>query len=264
MQAIGVIPARWGSTRFKGKVLAKINGKPMIEHVWRRARQSRLLTDVIIACDDQRIAKAAEKFGAKAVLTARDHASGTDRIAEAAANVAAEVIVNIQGDEPLIEHGIIDDLVTVLSKAPDCVMATTIKVVRTKEELENPNVVKAVIDAAGNALYFSRSVIPYDRDKAGVGKIKYYKHLGIYAYRKDFLLKFKDMPKSRLERAEQLEQLRALEAGVKIKTVLTDVETVGVDTPEDLARVENILRKRDGRKLVGRRIRKSRGGVDSQ
>lgn len=242
MQAIGVIPARWGSTRFEGKVLAQINGKPMIEHVWQRARQSRLLNEIIIACDDERIVKAAGKFGAKAVLTSKDHACGTDRVAEVAAYVTAEIIVNIQGDEPLIHQSMIDDLVTVLNNDPACVMATAIKLIRTKEELENPNVVKAVIDSNGNALYFSRSVIPYDRDKAGIQKVKYYKHLGIYAYRKNFLLKFKDMPKSRLEKAEQLEQLRALEAGVKIKTVLTDIETVGVDTPEDLARVAKILR----------------------
>ena len=242
MRAVGVIPARWGSTRFEGKVLAKISGKPMIEHVWQRCKQSRLLRDVIIACDDERILKAARAFGAKAVLTSKDHASGTDRTAEAAVNVPAEIIVNIQGDEPLIHHSVIDSLVTALSKDPDCLMATAIKLVRAKDELENPNVVKVVVDAQGNALYFSRSVIPYDRDKAGIQKIKYYKHLGIYAYRRNFLLKFKDMPKSRLEQAEQLEQLRALEAGVKIKTVLTDIETIGVDTPEDLARVEQILR----------------------
>ena len=242
MRAVGVIPARWGSTRFEGKVLAKISGKPMIEHVWRRCKQSRLLRDVIIACDDERILKAARAFGAKAVLTSKDHASGTDRTAEAAANVPAEIIVNIQGDEPLIHHSVIDSLVTALSKDPDCLMATAIKLIPAKHEFENPNVVKVVVDAQGNALYFSRSVIPYDRDKAGIQKIKYYKHLGIYAYRRNFLLKFKNMPKSRLERAEQLEQLRALEAGVKIKTVLTDIETIGVDTPEDLARVEQILR----------------------
>lgn len=242
MRAIGVIPARWGSTRFAGKILANINGKPMIEHVWQRSRRSRLLEEVIIACDDDRILKAAKTFGAKAVLTSKDHASGTDRVAQAIANVTAKIIVNIQGDEPLIHHSVIDSLVAALRKDPACVMATAIKLVRTKEELENPNVVKVVIDAAGIALYFSRSVIPCDRDQAGIRRIKYYKHLGIYAYRKNFLMKFKDMPKSRLEQAEQLEQLRALEAGVKIKTILTDVETVGVDTPEDLARAEQLLR----------------------
>lgn len=242
MRAIGVIPARWGSTRFEGKVLAQINGKPMIEHVWQRARQSRLLNEVIIACDDERIARAAEKFGAKAVLTSKDHACGTDRVAQAAADVSAEIIVNIQGDEPLIHHNVIDDLVAALQGDSSSKMATAIKIIQSAEELANPNVVKVVVDAQGNALYFSRSVIPYDRDNAGICKIKYYKHLGIYAYRRNFLLKFRDMPKSRLEQAEQLEQLRALEAGVKIRTVLTDIETVGVDTPEDLARVVKILR----------------------
>lgn len=241
MRAIGVIPARWGSTRFEGKVLAQINGKPMIEHVWQRARQSRLLKEVIIACDDERIAGAAEKFGAKAVLTSREHACGTDRVAQVAADVIAEIIVNIQGDEPLIHHNVIDDLVAALQGNRSSKMATAIKIVQSAEELANPNVVKVVVDAQGDALYFSRSVIPYDRDNAGMDRIKYYKHLGIYAYRKNFLLKFKDMPKSQLEQAEHLEQLRALEAGVKIRTILTDIETIGVDTPEDLARVTKIL-----------------------
>lgn len=241
MQALGVIPARWGSTRFEGKVLALINGKPMIEHVWQRAGQSRLLNEIIIACDDARILKVAQEFGAKAVLTSADHPSGTDRIAEAIANFPAEIIVNIQGDEPLIEHSVIDNLVTALHNDSSCLMATAIKIIQSKAELDNPNVVKAVVDTSGNALYFSRSVIPYDRDNAGFERLKYYKHLGIYAYRRNFLLKFKDMPKSLLEKAENLEQLRALEAGVKIKTVVTDVETVGVDTPEDLARVQKIL-----------------------
>ena len=167
MRAIGVIPARWGSTRFEGKILADINGKPMIEHVWQRSRRSRLLKEVLIACDDDRILKAAKTFGAKAVLTSKDHTSGTDRVAQAVADVSADIIVNIQGDEPLIHHSVIDSLVTALSKYPDYLMATAIKLIRTKEELENPNVVKAVIDAAGNALYFSRSVIPYDRDRIG-------------------------------------------------------------------------------------------------
>lgn len=252
MRAVGVIPARWGSTRFEGKVLAKIDGRPMIEHVWRRSKQSRLLTEVIIACDDERILKAAAEFGAKAVLTSKNHASGTDRIAQAAADLVAGIIVNIQGDEPLIHPRVIDDLVSALREDPGCRMATAIKAIRTKEELENPNVVKAVVDARGNALYFSRAVIPFDRDQSGIRKIKYYKHLGIYAYRKSFLMKFAKMPKSGLEQAEGLEQLRALEAGVKIKTVVTDVETVGVDTPQDLARVEKFLRRQEGGRAVGR------------
>lgn len=242
MKVIGVIPARWASTRFEGKILAPLKGRPMIQHVWERARGSRLLNEVLIACDDQRILDAARKFGAKAVLTSKDHASGTDRIAQAVADVQADVVVNIQGDEPLIDPAVIDCLAHVLVKDTSALMATVIKKIRSREELENPNVVKVVIDGEHNALYFSRSVIPYDRGRLGMGKIVYYKHLGIYAYRRDFLLKFSKMPKSALEKTEELEQLRALEAGVKIKTIATDIETVGVDTPEDLARVEALLK----------------------
>lgn len=242
MHAIGVIPARWASTRFEGKVLAPIKGRPMIQHVWQRAKQSHQLEEVMIACDDQRILQAAQGFGAKAVLTAADHVCGTDRIAEAVSKLDADIVVNIQGDEPLIHHGIIDDLVQVLAKDPSLAMATAIKAITTQEELEDPNVVKVVTDSHQYALYFSRSVIPYDRDRVGIKKIPYYKHLGIYAYRKDFLIYFSQMSKSRLEKAEHLEQLRALEAGVKIKTVVTTVETIGVDTPEDLARVEQLIK----------------------
>jgi 3-deoxy-manno-octulosonate cytidylyltransferase (CMP-KDO synthetase) len=241
MRVIGIIPARWASTRFEGKVLAKIKGKPMIEHVWTRCRLSRRLNDVLIACDDQRILKAAEGFGAQAVMTSAAHDSGTDRIAEAAAKLKADIVINIQGDEPLIHPGTIDDLAAVLINDPSIAMATVIKAITSPEELANPNVVKVVIDREQSALYFSRSAIPFDRDKRGLKNITYYKHLGSYGYRKDFLIHFSRMPKSRLEEAEQLEQLRALEAGVKIRTVVTKMETVGVDTPEDLARVEKLI-----------------------
>ncbi|OGX39523.1 MAG: 3-deoxy-manno-octulosonate cytidylyltransferase [Omnitrophica WOR_2 bacterium RIFCSPLOWO2_12_FULL_50_9] len=241
MRIVGVIPARWASTRFKGKVLAKIQDRPMIQHVWERAKESRLLDEVLIACDDERVLQAAQAFGAKAVLTSPDHPSGTDRVAEAVKNCPAKIVINIQGDEPLIRHQVIDDLAEALIEDEACLMATVIKAIETQEELENPNVVKVVIDREKNAIYFSRLPIPYDREKAGTGTIRYYKHLGIYAYRKDFLMALTQMPKSLLERAEQLEQLRALEAGVRIKTILTDMETIGVDTPEDLARVEGLL-----------------------
>lgn len=241
MRAIGVIPARWGSTRFEGKVLARIKGKPMIQHVWERSRQSRVLDEVIVACDDEKILKAVESFGGKAVLTSKAHASGTDRIAEAVGSIKADVIVNIQGDEPLIHYKIIDELAGALLKDKNIPMATVIKPIVNQEELADPNVVKVVVDSRLFALYFSRSVIPYTRDAAGSRKTVCYKHLGIYAYRRDFLLSFKDMPKSKLEMAEQLEQLRVLEAGYKIKTIITDMETIGVDTPADLARVEKLL-----------------------
>ncbi len=241
MRAIGVIPARWGSTRFEGKVLAPIKGKPMIQHVWERSRQSRVLDEVIVACDDEKILKAVEGFGGKAVLTSKAHASGTDRIAEAVGSIKADVIVNIQGDEPLIHYKIIDELAETLLRDKNIPMATVIKPIVRQEELADPNVVKVVVDQRFFALYFSRSVIPYTREASVAGKTICYKHLGIYAYRRDFLLSFRDMPKSKLEMAEQLEQLRVLEAGFKIKTIITDMETVGVDTPADLARVEKLL-----------------------
>jgi 3-deoxy-manno-octulosonate cytidylyltransferase (CMP-KDO synthetase) len=241
VKVVGVIPARWVSTRFRGKILARIKDKPMIQHVWERARQSRLLDDVIIACDDERILQAAQGFGAKAVLTSPDHSSGTDRVAEAVKDCPAEVVINIQGDEPLIHPSVIDGLAMAIIDDEACPMATVIKAIDTREDLEDPNVVKVVIDKEENALYFSRFPIPYDRERAGIKNVRYYKHIGIYAYRKDFLMAFTRMPKSSLERAEQLEQLRAVEAGVKIKTVLTVMETIGVDTPGDLMRVEGLL-----------------------
>ncbi|MCK5013726.1 MAG: 3-deoxy-manno-octulosonate cytidylyltransferase [Candidatus Omnitrophica bacterium] len=239
MKIIGVIPARWASTRFEGKVLALINGKPMIQHVWERSKKSELLNDLIIACDDDRVIVVAEQFGAKTVLTSKDHASGTDRIAEAIESIDGDIIVNIQGDEPLIDHAVVDALAATLVEDPSCSMGTAIKVVTTKKELKDPNVVKVVVDGEMNALYFSRSVIPYNRDDED--EVIYYKHLGIYSYRRDFLLSYKSLPKSHLEKCEQLEQLRALEFGYKIKTVVTDIETIGVDTQEDLARVEKLL-----------------------
>lgn len=216
----------------------------MIQHVFERSRKSELLNDLIIATDDERVVVAAEQFGAKTVLTSKDHASGTDRIAEVVKSTEGDIIVNIQGDEPLISHTVIDALVAALVKDPSCSMGTVIKVVTAKKELKDPNVVKVVVDGAMNALYFSRSIIPYNRD--GHEDAVYYKHLGIYAYRRDFLLAYKDLPKSNLEQTEQLEQLRALEFGYKIKTVVTDIETIGVDTPEDLARIEKQLSKRRG------------------
>ena len=238
MKAIGVIPARWGSTRFEGKVLAKLKGKYMIQHVWERARKSRVLDSILIACDDERIIKAAEEFGAKAVMTSTKHVSGTDRIAEAVGPLPVKVVVNIQADEPLIEPKVIDHLVQAILDDKTCVMATVVKPIEGKDEIENPNVVKVVIDQNRNALYFSRSSIPYNPDREKFKDMSYFKHLGLYAYRKEFLLKFKDLPKSYLESVEKLEQLRALEAGYKIKIIKTTVDTIGVDTPEDLAKVE--------------------------
>ena len=234
MKSIGIIPVRWASTRFEGKALAMLAGKPLIQHVWERARQSQSLSEVAIACDDDRIAVAAEQFGARVVMTAKEHASGTDRLTEAIETLDGDIIVNIQGDEPLIEPAVIDALVKAVIEDPACSMGTAIKMITAKKELKDPNVVKVVVDGGMNALYFSRSLIPFNRDNDE--EAVYYKHLGIYAYRRDFLISYKSLPKSNLEKTEKLEQLRALEFGYKIKTIVTEVETIGVDTPEDLAR----------------------------
>lgn len=242
MKIIGVIPARYASTRLTGKVLADINGKPMIQHVWERAKESKFLNDLIIASDSEFVLEKAKAFGAKAVLTAAHHPSGSDRVAEAVQSLDVDIVVNIQGDEPLMEPKVIDDLVRALKNDERPLMATTIKAIDREEDLNDPNVVKVVVDQNQNALYFSRSPIPYDRDGTGWKNAGYYQHLGIYAYRKDFLLTFIKLPKSYLEKIEQLEQLRVLEAGYKIKTVLTDIQTIGVDTEADLIRVKKILK----------------------
>lgn len=237
MRAIGVIPARFKSTRFPGKVLAVINGKPMIEHVWRQASQCRELSELLIACDHDEVYKAAQAFGAKAVMTSPDHPSGSDRIAEAVGSLAYELVVNIQGDEPFIDPKVIDGLVTALISDTTASVATVVKEIKAEEEINNPNVVKVVVDRNRYALYFSRSVIPYNRNAERPSGLRYFKHLGLYAYRKDFLMAYKDWPKSMLEETEQLEQLRILEAGYKIKTIETDIESLAVDTPEDFDKI---------------------------
>ncbi|MFC1594377.1 3-deoxy-manno-octulosonate cytidylyltransferase [Candidatus Omnitrophota bacterium] len=241
MDTIGIIPARYESTRLEGKVLIDILGKPMIQRVWEQAKGARLLNDLVVACDDERIKKVAQGFGAHVVLTSKDHGSGTDRLTEIVHPMDVKVVINIQGDEPLIQPSMIDQLASALLEDPECVMATLVKRITNPDEITNPNVVKVVIDRDGYALYFSRSVIPYQRDEAS-SEVVYYKHIGLYAYTKDFLFTFKNLPKSQLETIEKLEQLRVLEAGFKIKTVETDVETVGVDTPEDLEIVKEKLR----------------------
>lgn len=241
MKVIGVIPARWASVRFPGKVLADLNGKPLIRHVWEQARKAEALDAVLIACDDQRVADVCRAFGATVKMTSVDHASGTDRTAEAVKDVDADIVVNIQGDEPMVDPETISGLVSVLKDTTDCPMATVVKRVEDPREMVDPNIVKVVVDQKGQALYFSRYAIPFYRDgmpdDPGLG----YKHLGLYAYRKDFLMGFCDLPESRLEKTEKLEQLRALEAGCKIKTIVTESESVGVDTPEDLARAAKMV-----------------------
>ncbi|MBF0485259.1 MAG: 3-deoxy-manno-octulosonate cytidylyltransferase [Candidatus Omnitrophica bacterium] len=247
MALIGVIPARWASTRFPGKILADIAGKPMLQHVWERAKQAKTLTDVIIACDEEHVFEKAKSFGAHAVLTRKDHVSGSDRVAEVALQTDAKGIVNIQGDEPLIEPKLIDDLADALQKEMGAVMTTAIKRIRTAEEFNNSNIVKVVVDRTWNALYFSRAAIPFHRDGKVEDYSRCFRHLGIYAYRRDFLLDYCSWPKSFLEQEESLEQLRVLEAGYKIKTVLTDYETIGVDTPQDLKKINDYFLRQQGK-----------------
>jgi 3-deoxy-manno-octulosonate cytidylyltransferase (CMP-KDO synthetase) len=214
----------------------------MIQHVWEQAQKSKLLKDVIIACDDKRVFQVCKEFNGKVVMTSPEHSSGTDRIAEVVKGLKVDIIINIQGDEPLIKPEVIDALAEVLVK-DDSPMATVIKKIHDEKELNDQNVVKVVIDKNQHAIYFSRSPIPFNRDKKSFNEVGYYKHLGLYAYTKDFLKTFVELPQSNLEKIEKLEQLRALEAGYKIKTIETNWETVGVDTPDDLKKVETFLAK---------------------
>jgi len=241
MEVVGVIPARYYSTRFEGKVLADINGKPMIQHIWERAKQSIALDEVIVATEDERVVKAVEAFGGKAVLTSKDHQSGTDRIVETVFSLDVEIVVNIQGDEPLIDCSMIQRLVDAIKTDKDVYMATIAKKMTDEEAISNPNVVKVIMDRNNYAIYFSRSVIPYPRNKE---KALYYKHMGLYAYTKDFLFTFTRLRSSMLESAECLEQLRVLESGYKIKVVETLMDTVAVDTPEDLEKVKQIMKNK--------------------
>jgi 3-deoxy-manno-octulosonate cytidylyltransferase (CMP-KDO synthetase) len=214
----------------------------MLEHVFERAAQAHYLTNVIIATDDERIASAARGFGAPVRMTRADHPSGTDRVAEVASADTAELIVNIQGDEPLIDPGAIDAAILPLLHEDDIRMGTLKKRIEDPREIGDPNVVKVVTDLAGNAIYFSRSTIPYGgHGGAGGSACQHYKHIGLYVYRRDFLLGYSDLPIGPLERAERLEQLRALENGYPIRVVETDYESLGVDTPEDLERVSKLF-----------------------
>ena len=248
MKAIGIIPARWGATRFEGKILANLLGKPVIQHVWENARKAKMLDDLVVACDDERILRAVEAFGGKAIYTSPDQPSGTDRLAEVVNPLDVKIAVNIQGDEPLVKPIMIDNLVIALQDEKKAQMATMIKRIEDESELTNSNVVKVVTDRNGYALYFSRYSIPYNRtgETDSSKKPVYYKHIGLYAFTKDFLFIFRNLPKSALENAEKLEQLRVLEYGYKIKTVETKFDTVGIDRPEDLKRAEEaLLRERE-------------------
>ena len=241
MKSIGIIPSRFASKRFPGKPLALIKGKTLIERVWLRAKKSRLLDEVVIATDDRRIFGVAGSFKAKAVMTSRKCRSGTDRLAEAARKKGKKygIFINIQGDEPLISPSLIDRLVSALKKDPLTQVVTAVYPIRDKRELVDPNVVKAVLDKKGFAIYFSRSPVPYNRTG---GKVRYYKHLGIYGYKRDFLKAFASMAQTPLEKAEQLEQLRVLENGYRIKAVVSDQDSFGVDVPSDIQKIERMVK----------------------
>ena len=237
MSIVAVIPARYGSTRFEGKPLAKATGKYLIQHVHEQVCACELIDKVIIATDDERIGKAAQEFGADWQMTRADHVCGTDRIAEVAADLAAEIVINVQGDEPDIEAGVLETLIRRMQSEPGIEMATLARQFGTDEDPSDPNLVKVVLDHRGYALYFSRAAIPFGRDCAGnVGATQeYLLHLGIYGYRRDFLLAMNKMQPSALEKLEKLEQLRALQAGVRIAVEVVDYQGHGIDTPEQYA-----------------------------
>lgn len=245
MDVIGVIPARYSSTRFEGKVLVDILGKPMLQHVWERAKRALLLDDLIIACDDERVAKVASGFGAKVIITAKEHPSGTDRIVEVINPIDVKVVINIQADEPLVHPTMIDSLASVLLDNSSLYIATLMKAIEDPDVINNPNVVKVVIDKNNFALYFSRSPIPFHSQNSDIKLPVYFKHIGLYGYTKDFLFTYKNQPSAYLERVECLEQLRVLEEGFRIKVIETKYDTVGVDTPQDLEKVKEYLSDRE-------------------
>jgi 3-deoxy-manno-octulosonate cytidylyltransferase (CMP-KDO synthetase) len=238
---LGVIPARYASSRFPGKALAQIGSKTMLEHVYERVSMARYLSNVVIATDDERIFAEARRFRAQVRMTRADHLSGTDRVAEvASAHPEAGLIVNVQGDEPLIDPSAIDAAILPMLDDPDVPMGTIAKRIEDPREITDPNVVKVVTDRSGLALYFSRSPIPHVRADERGGAV-FFKHIGLYVYQRDFLLGYSGLPVGPLEKAERLEQLRALENGHPIRVVETEYESLGVDTPADLERVSQLF-----------------------
>jgi 3-deoxy-manno-octulosonate cytidylyltransferase (CMP-KDO synthetase) len=240
---VGIIPARYASTRFPGKPLALIAGKPLIQHVVERSKKAKGLSEVIVATDDKRIQEVAQKF-CRVEMTRADHPSGSDRIAEVASRLDCDAVINIQGDEALIDPAVIDAVAAALS---DAEMSTAAARIGNPEEYDNPNVAKVVVNAANRALYFSRRTVPYLREAASssvserLAAFPFLKHIGIYGYRRETLLRLVTFPVSPLEQAEKLEQLRALENGIEIGVVKVDYDSIGVDAPEDVARVEQII-----------------------
>jgi len=239
-RVVAVIPARYASTRFPGKPLAELAGKPIIQHAATRTARAKLVDRVVVATDDERIYRTVVGFGGEAVMTSPDHSTGTDRIGEAISGIECDIVVNVQGDEPAVDPGAIDAAVAPLVEDDTIVMSTLAVPIREREEILSPHVVKVVVDAHGFALYFSRSPLPGDR--SGIfdvaSRVVYNNHIGLYVFRRDFLGTFASLDRTPLECAEELEQLRALENGYRIRVVDTTTPSVGVDTPEDLERLE--------------------------
>ncbi len=244
MNSIVIIPARYNSKRFPGKVIADLNGKSVIEHVYKRSQQAKLVDQVLVATDDKRVYDKVDEFGGRAVMTSPDHQSGSDRLAEVAADLDADLIVNVQGDEPLIRPEMIDQAIRILENSDNIQMSTLASPI-TKVIAKKPDRVKVVLDKNNQALYFSRAKVPFYRDRVKLEQ-KYLQHIGLYVYKKDFLLKYTELEPTPLEKAESLEQLRALENGYKIKVGITEHHGPGIDRPEDLKEVSKILKDNGG------------------
>ncbi|HEY4611367.1 MAG TPA: 3-deoxy-manno-octulosonate cytidylyltransferase [Bacteroidota bacterium] len=247
MHIVGVIPARYASQRLPAKPLIDLLGKPMVQRVYEQAQKARLLHEVIVATDDERIARAVQSFGGEAVMTSSEIRSGSDRVAAVAEEIRGDIFVNIQGDEPLLNPVMIDQAVQTLLDFPEAQIGTLAKRIESAEELTNPSVVKLVFNHQQYALYFSRSVIPHIREsndpKRWLSHHPFYKHIGLYVYRRESLLKYASLPESPLEKAEKLEQLRAMEAGMKIKVAVTEFDSIPIDTQADVERVLKLLRE---------------------
>jgi 3-deoxy-manno-octulosonate cytidylyltransferase (CMP-KDO synthetase) len=242
-KVVVVIPARYGSTRLPGKPLVSLAGKSMVQRVYERAKLAQTADRVIVATDDERILKAVENFGGEARMTRADHRTGTERVAEVAAHTDGDVFVNVQGDEPLLDPVAVDTAVNSLLEESAAAIATVATPIKTPADIMDPNVVKTVLDFDGNALYFSRAPIPWVRDTASKIQVRHLKHLGLYVFQRDALLEYPTLPQGELERIEQLEQLRWMENGWKIRVAEVEHDAVSVDVPEDVARVEKLLQK---------------------
>jgi 3-deoxy-manno-octulosonate cytidylyltransferase (CMP-KDO synthetase) len=250
--AVAIIPARYQSSRLPGKALAEIDGRTMIEHVYRRAAAATSIASVIVATDDERIRRAVVAFGGDARMTSPQHQSGTDRIAEVAAGIEADLIVNVQGDEPLIEPGTIDAAVAACAADPSLPMSTLRRLIEAQPDAANPHVTKVVVDRDGYALYFSRAPIPFVR--RGCPPAPAWRHIGLYVYRRETLLRLARLPPTALEQSEALEQLRALEYGIRIKVIETVHDAIGVDTAEDLERVRRLVAAASAERLNDRSV----------